>query len=109
MVEVNISMFYIICLFILHNALPEPVFIGGFVLYISFTGLVMPLQLHYIYVCIDVCVHIIKIYMLIFLCMLYNIISGCTSYGLFLPISILCMGYSSTVLYLHSHLYSYVC
>ena len=43
------------------------------------------------------------------LCMLYNIIVGCTSYWVFCPISLLCISYSSNVSSLYSQYYSYVC
>ena len=100
---------YLIHSWILHYPLPGSVFIWDFVIYIPCLGVILPLHLNYIYICIDICVRHIMGSALIYLCMLSNIIFGCTSYWVFFPIYILHIGYSSTVLLLHSKMYWYVC
>ena len=67
----------------------------------------MPLPLNYISVCIYMFLHSITFSALICLCMLYNIIVDCTSSWVFCRISILVMGYYSTVLLLHPQLHYY--
>ena len=83
--------------------------LGKFVIYIPFAGVILPLHLNYICVCIDMFVNCIPVSALICLCILYNTIVGCPLYWIFISIYLLCMGYYSTTLLLHSHLYLYVC
>ena len=78
--------------------------IGGFVIYIYCEGVILPLNLNYICVFIDMFFHNITVSTLICLCMLYNIIIGCNSSWYLFSIFILCMGYSTTALLLHLHL-----
>ena len=84
-------------------------FLGKFVIYTSCEGVILTLHLHYIFFFIDMFVHNITVSLLTFLCMLYNIIIGCTSSWEFSSILLLCMVYSTTVLFLYLRLYSYVC
>ena len=56
-------------------------------------------------VCIDMFVHILMVSVLLCLCVLYNLVVGCTSSRAFLRMYPLCMGYSYTVFLLNSHLY----
>ena len=80
-------------------------FIGKFVIYISCSGVILTLHLNYIYFLVDIFVYHTTMSALIYLCMLYNLIVGCTSSWVFFPISLLYMGYSSTVSTLPSQLY----
>ena len=82
-----------------------------FVTYIYCSGAIIPLHLNYIFPCIDMFVHHVMVSELIYLCMVYYLIVSCTSSWLFCPISVLCKGYSFTVLLLHSsciNMYFYV-
>ena len=81
---------------------PSMFCIGKCVIYISCSGVILPLHLDYICVCVDIFVRHIMVSTLICLCMLYNLIAGCTSSWVFFPIGPLCMDYPSTVLSLHS-------
>ena len=54
--------------------------------YIFCAGGILPLHLNYICVCIDMFVHHITVYALIYLCMLYNQIVDCTSFWIFPPV-----------------------
>ena len=75
---VTISMLYVIRLYILHNLLPESA-LSWEVSYIYFrAGVILPLHLKYICVCIDMFVNHKMVSELLCLCMLYNIIVGCT-------------------------------
>ena len=70
--------------------------IGKFVIYISDEVFILPLHLNYIYVCIvmfvhfyngaciDMLVHLIMVYVLLCICMLYNLNVGYTSYWCFI-------------------------
>ena len=61
--------------------------IGKIVMCISFAGLILPLHLNYIWGFIDMFLHIITVSVLLYLCMLYNIIVGYTSSWVFLYFS----------------------
>ena len=69
---------------------PSLLCIRNFVIYISGEGFILTLNLNYICVCIDMFVHHIKVYVLICLCMLYNLIVGYNSYWYFLYLSCAC-------------------
>ena len=77
-------------------------------MYSSCAGMILPLHLHYICVCIYMFVHH-TVSEFILLCMVFNIIISCTMSYDFCSISILCVGYSSTALLLHLRLNYYVC
>ena len=62
---------------------PSLIYLGEFVIYISCAGVILPLQLNYINVCIDIFLHHITVSEFICLCMLYYIIVGCTSSKVF--------------------------
>ena len=66
---------------------PSLIFLGKFVIYTFCAGVILSLRLHYIWVCIVIFVHNITVSALIFLCMLYGLIFGCTSYLVFCHIS----------------------
>ena len=66
-------------------------YLGNFVIYISWEGVILQLHLNYICICIDKFLKHITVSALICLCMLYNIIVGCTSSWLFPPIYLLCI------------------
>ena len=66
MVVVNIYLFYMIPLCMLHYALPKFFCTGNFVMYIFCSGVIIPLQLNQIYVCIDMFVHRITVSALMF-------------------------------------------
>ena len=83
---VTIFRFYVICYFHFTLRAPQVCYILEFLLYISSLGMIIPLHLSYIYVCIDMFdmfVYLIMMSVLICLCMLYNIIFGYTSPGYF--------------------------
>ena len=65
----------------------------------------MTFRLNYICVCVEIFVHNIMVSIFICLSFLHNIIIFYTSSQEFCPIYLLYMGYSSTELLLHSHLY----
>ena len=67
-------------LYILHNDLPESISMAKFVIFISCEGLILPLKLNYICVCVDMFVHNITESVLISLSLLCNIITVCESY-----------------------------
>ena len=71
--------------------------VGKFLIYFSYSEVVLLLILNYIWVCIDIFLHHITDYAFKYLYMLSNLIVGCNSYCVFCPISLLCMPYSSTV------------
>ena len=54
--------------------------LGKFVIYNSCSGVILPLNLHCIWICIVMFVHNIMVSELKCLCILYNIIISCTSY-----------------------------
>ena len=54
--------------------------LSNFVTYISGEGFILPLNLNYICFCIDIFVRIITDSLLLFLCILFNIIFSYTSY-----------------------------
>ena len=83
--------------------------LGKFIIYISCSGLIIQLHLNYICVFINMFVNHIMVSSLIHFCILYYLIVAYNSSWVFCPISLLCMGYSSTILSLHSQLYWYVC
>ena len=64
--------------------LPESILSWGFVIYISYVGVIITLFLHYTYIFIDMFVHNITVNELI------NLIIGCTLYCVFLYISPVC-------------------
>ena len=70
--------------------------IGKFVIYISCPRVILPLQLNYIFICIDMFVNLLTVYVLLCVCMLYNLIVGYTSSRVFCSVYLLCMGYSTT-------------
>ena len=78
-------------------------------IYIPCSGGILPLQLNYVFVGIDMFVYHITVSIFIFVCMLYNIIFGCNPSCIFFPISVLGVGYSYNILLLHSYLNSYMC
>ena len=91
MVTISLIYFYI---HIFYTMLYLSLFcIGKFVFYISCAGVILPLQLHYIWLFIDMSVHNITASVLICLYMLYNISIGFTSSWNFCSVSLLCMGY----------------
>ena len=101
-------MFCLIHLRILHNAIPESALSWEFCyMYLMYRS-DAELHLNYIFIFIDMFVHHIPVYALICLRMLYNINVGCTSSWVFFPVSLLCMGYYSTLLLLYSQFHSYV-
>ena len=74
----------------------SPFYIGDFVIYISCAVVILSLNLNFICFHIDMLVHNITVPECICLCILYNIIIGCTSYWCFCYISLLCVGCSTT-------------
>ena len=117
----TISMLFFILLRILQNAFPASTLSWEFC-YIYFrwriySATTTEIYLRfYLYVCayyngdcIYMFVHIITVSRLLCLCLLYNLIVGCTSSWAFYHMSPLCKGYYSTVLLLNSHLNYYVC
>ena len=78
---INIPMLFVICDTFVNFTQCDPCiyFSWEFFLYISCAWVILPLQLHYIYVWIDMFVHHIMVSELIFLCVLYNLIIDCTS------------------------------
>ena len=94
MVDVPMSMLYVICLCIYTMCSPSMFCIENFVIYICCLGVILTMHLNYIFVCIDtfymfvhlinsVCidsfVHIITVSVFLCLCTLYNLIVGYTS------------------------------
>ena len=76
---VIISMFYVICWFVLHYALPKSVLYRN-VCYIYFLSGVDSSTAPELYMRLYLCIfHHIKVCTLICLCMLYNLIVGSTS------------------------------
>ena len=71
-------------------------------IYTSCAGVILPLHLYYICACIVIFLHNITVSTLTCLCMLYNIIIGCTSPWGFDSKFLLCMGYSDTALFFTS-------
>ena len=88
---------------------PSLFYIGNFVIYIYCSGVILPLHLIYICICIYMFVHNIMVSAWVYLRMLYNITICCAPYGVFFPISIQCVGYYYTVLLLQSQWYEFVC
>ena len=82
-------------------------FLGRFLIYTYCTGVILPLYLYYICVCIYMCAHNAVSVLIFFVC--YNLIIGFTSYWESCSLSILWMGYSTNSLLLNLHLYLYVC
>ena len=76
-------MLYMIRLWVLHYTLPKYVFLGNFVIYLYYAWVILSLCIHYICAFIDMFMHIILVSVLKFLCMLYNILIGCTSSWVF--------------------------
>ena len=105
----SIYMFIIICLFILHNKIPESFFLGKFVLYLPCTWVIIKLHHHHIYVHFDIFLHMIYVYALISLFISYNIIRGCTPSWEVCSICLLCAGYSTTVSSIYLNFYWCVC
>ena len=89
--------------------LPSLFCLGKSVIHISCAGVILPLHLNYIYVYIYLFLHHITVSALICLCILYNIIFGSNLSWEFGYISLLCMGYSTTALLLHMHLFCHFC
>ena len=82
LLAVIISMFFLMCLCIFHNTLPE-YFVSWKVYYISCTWMILPLRHKYICIFIDMFVNTIPVSIFICLCILYNILIGGTSYWWF--------------------------
>ena len=80
-----------------------------FIIYISCAGVILPLRLYYICVCINMFVNSISMFAAICLCMVYNIIIRCTAYSVSSPLYIVCVVYSNTAMLLHICSNSYVC
>ena len=97
--EVITSMFNVIHLCILHDALPKSFMYWKVFIYISFPGVILPMHLNYICVCICIFVHHTKVSLLIHLCMLYYIIIVYTSPWYFFYISpVHCLFHHYTIL-----------
>ena len=102
---VTVYIFYVIFSCVLHYALHKSVLCWK-VCYIYFLLRGYSPNTPELYLCfIDMFVHPITVSSLICLCMLYNLIVGCTSSWSFCPIYLLCIGYFTTVSLLHMHLY----
>ena len=83
--------------------------IGKSGIYNSCSGVIIKLQLKYIWFFICMLVHHITVSSLMYLCILYNIVVWCTSSWLFPPISLLCVVHSTTASLFHLNLYSFLC
>ena len=79
--------------------------LGGGVIYTSCTGVILPLNLHYICFCVDIFVNNITLSSLTCVFMLYSIIISYTPYWEFGYLFLLCMGYSTNASLLHLRLY----
>ena len=103
--EVTIFVLYVIVCAFYTMCSSSMLCLGNFVIYISCSGVILTLHKDYICVSMDIFVHHIAVSELISLCELNNIIVVCTSSWVYCTISLLCIGYSSTLFSLHSYLY----
>ena len=98
---VIIYTFIFICLWTLHNKIPESGFLlGSFFLYLPCAWVIMTLHHHYICVQFNI-VNMIYVSSVICLCILNYLLFCCTSSFEVYSISLLCTGYYTTKLLVH--------